>query len=343
VTEESTVKARPINRVASTPGRRPPVLRGASLLMALVCLAASGAESACRGQMLAAENRPDANLMTVPFSIERTWDNPPPNGDDAVVLEIMPFSVLWEPPLANQREPRCYAKFINPHGQGTIDTAIGADFSLGRIGPASHKDEGFEIDVFGVVFTRFGQRRELAAADYRFGFPLTLAKDGWQFKLGYEHTSTHVGDDVVKDWITTQGLYSGLMTPDKKFVRDEIVFGIARRLKERFRLYGQLGSSFANNGEIVNDVWRFDWGLEWTPPRSAQRQGGPYAAFDMDLRDEQRFFPNVTVQAGWLWRVRPGRSSAARLAAEFYHGKSPFGRFLEESETWCGFVASYDW
>jgi hypothetical protein len=250
--------------------------------------------------------------------------------------------VLWEPPFANQREPQCYAKFTNLHGEGTIDTAIGADFALGRIGPASHKDEGFEIDVFAAAFTRFGSRREIEDIDYRFGCPLTFATAGWQFKLGYEHTSTHTGDDAVANLIN-DGLYDGRVHPDKKFLRDEIVLGVARRFGERFRLYSQLGCSFAKNADIPNDVWRYDWGVEWTPPRCSERQDGPYAAFDMDMRDEQEFFPNVTVQAGWQWRVRRGRSSAARLGAEYYNGKSPYGRNMQDHETWWGFVASYDW
>ena len=114
---------------------------------------------------------------------------PTPDAGDRIVLEMLPFGVLWEPPLANLREPRCYAIFHGSHGDGSIDTAIGADFSLGRIGPAAHKDEGFEIDVFAAVFSRFELRQKLTALDYRVGCPLTFAENDWQFKLSYEHTS----------------------------------------------------------------------------------------------------------------------------------------------------------
>ena len=267
---------------------------------------------------------------------------PAPVPSDGIVLELLPFGVLWEPPIANQREPRCYAKFTNLHGQGTIDTAIGADFGLARLGPAAHKDEGFEIDVFAAVFTRFEAGGDLTCMDYRVGCPLTFATHDWQFKLGYEHTSTHISDGTVENLIN-EGLYSGLVTPPRKFMRDEIVAGVARRFGEQVRVYGQMGCSFSNNADLPNDVWRYDWGVEWTPPRHSPHQSGPYAAFDMDLRDEQDYVPNVTLQAGWQWRVGRGRDSAGRLGVEYYDGRSPFGAFLEEHETWWAFIASYDW
>jgi len=355
--------------VAAARGRRPPP--AAPLLAALVCLAAFAAESVCRGQGPAGpaalvdasaapgEPSPPPGLPGAasgmppvvtpgPLPDEAAFPGrgpaaaPTPSPGDEMVLETLPFGVLWEPPIANQREPRCYVKFTSLRGEGTIDTGIGAVFALGRIGPASRKHEGFEIDVLAAVFTRFGQDHTLACSDYRVGCPLTFAKHDWQFKLGYEHTSTHTGDDFLGHWIT-DGMFYGVPCPAVKTVRDEIVLGIARRFRDRIRLYGQFGYNFDHIREPPNSKWRYDWGVERTPPRNSERQDGPYAAFDMDLREEQNFFPNVTVQAGWQWRVRRGRSSAGRLGAEYYNGKSPFGRFVGEPEHWWGFVASYDW
>jgi hypothetical protein len=332
-------------------------LRSFRLLAAMVCLAVGGAAATSEAQepvvgpaaIEPSEPGPAATASANEPFVEPVFRLPPTElpspsqpASDRIVLEMLPFGVLWEPPIANQREPRCYVNLSNLHGESLIDTAIGADFSLGRIGPASRRNEGFEADVFAAAFARFGARRELACVDYRVGFPLTFATEDWQFKLGYEHTSTHTGDDGVMDLIAN-GLYVGSVTPAKKFCRDELVYGMARRFGEQLRVYGQLGCSFAKNEGIANDVWRGDWGVEWTPPRGSPRQSGPYAAFDMDLRDEQHYFPNVTVQAGWQWRVRRWRDSAARLGVEYYNGKSPFGCYIQEHETWWSFIASYDW
>jgi hypothetical protein len=337
--------------------RLSPFSDGRWLPTAVVCLAVLAVASTGRGQepgTVAAAIEPLPQQPVPPELVSEPPDEPafrppviepasasPPASDD-IVLELLPFGVLWEPPIANQREPRCSVNFSSLHGAGMIDTAIGADFALTRIGPASHKDEGLEVDVFAAVFTRFGARRELSCADYRVGCPLTFAKNDWQFKLSYEHTSTHTGDDGVMDLID-QGLYTGSVFPARKFCRDEIVLGVAHRFGERVRVYGQMGGSFTKNVGVVNDTWRYDWGVEWTPPRWSPVQSGPYAAFDMDLRDEQHHVPNVTVQAGWQWRVGRGRSSAARLGVEYYDGKSPFGCYIQEHESWWSFIASYDW
>jgi hypothetical protein len=353
------VRLTPDSTAASSYGRRPsPPLRAIPLLTALLCLVVFAVESVCRGQELTAAPPAIAPLgqqpalSTLPAEPLAPTLFPPPGAgpalapavDDHIVLEMLPFGVLWEPPIANQREPRCYAIF---NSMGLIDTAIGADFSLGRIGPASHKDEGFEADVFAAAFTRFDERRAFACADYRVGCPLTFAANDWQYKLSYEHTSSHLGDDAVMD-LESQWAQGIPAAPARKFCRDEIVLGIARRFWDQLRVYGQVGCSFSNNADangfkIVNDVWRYDWGVEWTPPRHSQQQSGPYAAFDMDLRDEQNYVPNVTIEAGWQWRVRRGRDSAARLGVEYYNGDSPFGAYILEHETWWGFIASYDW
>ncbi len=92
--------------------------------------------------------------------------------------------------------------------------------------------------MFAAAFTRFNERRELACADYRVGCPLTFAANDWQFKLGYEHTSSHMGDDAVMD-LESQWAQGSPAFPARKFCRNEIVLGIARRFWERIRVYGQ--------------------------------------------------------------------------------------------------------
>ena len=82
--------------------------------------------------------------------------------------------------------------------------------------------------MLAAVFTRIDDTETLTAADYRVGCPLIFAIDHWELKLGYEHTSTHTGDVVLKDW-EANGMLSGVPAPDVKIVRDEIMLGVARR------------------------------------------------------------------------------------------------------------------
>ena len=93
----------------------------------------------------------------------------------------LPATLLWKPPIANLREPQFYGIFHNMGGKSYIDTAIGAEFGLGRIAPVGRSDptkqlenEGIQLDVFGAVFTRFDPKRFLTAIDYRAGIPLDL-------------------------------------------------------------------------------------------------------------------------------------------------------------------------
>ncbi len=104
-------------------------------------------------------------------------------------------------------------------------------------------------------------------------------------------------------------------------MRDEAVLGVARFFGDAVRLYGQFGYSFSPSDTLVGKTpIRYDWGLEYSPP--APPRGGPFAAFDMDLRAEQDFFRNITIQTGWQWKTNENRRSSARIGVEYYDGRS---------------------
>ena len=243
----------------------------------------------------------------------------------------LPQTLLWKVPLANQREPRFFAKFTNLNKQSYIDTAIGAQFGLGRIAPEGHENEGFQLDVFGAVFTRFNDRRLLTAADYRAGIPLTYAKGPWSTKISYEHTSTHIGDEF------------SAVTGRKQnaLAIDEVVLGVSRYFGEHVRLYGQYGYAFLTSARTNgNQRSRFDLGISYSNYADTGVWGRPYLAYDMDLRQYQNYTVNSTFQAGWQW-VHHGRS--VRIGLELYDGRSPYGQFYKQSENWAAIGFYYDW
>jgi hypothetical protein len=243
----------------------------------------------------------------------------------------LPTNLLWKLPLANQREPRFFGKFINLHGQSYIDTAIGAQLGLGRIAPEGVEDEGLQLDVFGAVFTRFNPRRFLTAADYRAGIPLTYKKGPWSTKFGYEHTSTHIGDEYSQ-------AYARRQVP---LVIDEMVYGLSRYFGDHGRVYGQVGYAFHTAKETNADRrYRFDWGVSYSNYRDTGPVGRPFAALDMDLRQYESYRANTTFQIGWQW-VHATRS--VRLALELYDGRSPYGQFYLNDERWAGIGGYFDW
>lgn len=250
---------------------------------------------------------------------------------EPLLYSVLPQHLLWQPPLANQREPHMFGKFTNFDGESTIETAIGAQFGLIRFAPASRPYEGIQIDGFAGVFTRFNSNRLLVTSDFRVGLPVTYSKGPWQAKLGYEHTSTHLGDEYIEA--------TGRM--QEPHVRDEIVFGLAYRFMGMFRVYGQAGYSFITSDVIGEDRDRYDLGLEWMREGPTDWRGRPFAAVDLDLRSDQDFTGNLTVQVGWFWRTLTRRSG--RFLLEYYTGKSPYGQFFRDDENWFGVGGSYDW
>jgi hypothetical protein len=254
-------------------------------------------------------------------------------GDKPYKYVTLPSNLLWKIPLANPREPRFYGKFFNLKGKSFIDTAIGAEFGLGRIAPKDSDDEGIQLDVFGAVFTRFNERRFLTAADYRAGIPLTYKKGPWSTKLSYEHTSTHIGDEFSQNTGRRQ----------VPLVLDETVLGVSRYFLEdqTIRLYGQYGYAFNTAKETnANKRSRFDLGISYSHYADTGPWGRPFLAYDMDLREYQNYHVNSTFQAGWQW-VKSGRS--ARIAVEVYDGRSQFGQFFLNTEHYVGFAGYYDW
>jgi hypothetical protein len=243
--------------------------------------------------------------------------------------EFLPIApLLWQPPYAGLRQPRMFVipnDLSNQFTKDTIDTAIGATVGLFRYRPAWSGGTEFELDFFGVHQSRWSERHLSVAADYRYGFPITFRNGPWQGKIGYEHTSTHLGDDFIKT-------FNRFKVP---YVRDEIVLGLAYRWWNTLRLYGELGLAPYMSSPNEKGPERFAWGVEWSRQEPTGWKGQPFAAFDMDLRPEQDYRPNLSLQVGWQW-IPENQRVSGRLALQYYNGYSPYGQFLFDSERWYG-------
>jgi hypothetical protein len=251
--------------------------------------------------------------------------------DEKLCFVWVPDSLLWEVPWANLREPRMYATFNNALRRSTtIDTDIGAEWGIFRLA-ADKPHEGFQFDMLAAVFTRF-DKGGLMAADYRVGAPLTYAKDGWEAKVGYEHTSAHFGDKFIDH---------NPNFPRRSFTRDEIVTGLAYRFWDQLRVYGQIGYAFGKRRPPGGDE-RYDAGLEWTYPLFSHCPVQPFVALDLDFRPEQNYVTNRTIQVGTRW-ADPRTRRAIRLALEYYDGRDPFGAFVRRNENWVGASILLDW
>lgn len=247
-----------------------------------------------------------------------------------------PGTLLWEPPLAIKREPRMQgllSSLDNAWTEETVDTSIGLTAGLLRYEPA---DRGYavQLDGFAVVMSRFSEWNYEVVADYRAGLPVTFACGPWQGKFGYEHTSSHLGDDTI----TRTGRQPIL------YVRDELVAGVGRRMwDDRIRAYGQAAWKFHGTVEGGGSPWRFDAGLEAYWRNATRCWGAPFAAMNLGLDGEVDYDAAWTVQVGWAWRDPTRRLSNARVFGEFYSGRSPYGQFYQTREQFYGFGLSLDY
>jgi hypothetical protein len=238
-------------------------------------------------------------------------------------ITALPNSLLWEPPLAVKKDPRMQLLITdqnNYRSTYTVDTSIGGTQGLYRIDPEG-ADFAAQLDIFGLVQTRLSPD-DLMASDYRFGVPVSWRWGWWQGKVGYEHTSAHLGDEII----AARGLFP------RSFAKDEVVLGLGRVWNDRFRVYGHLAYAFSfqvpNVPTTSRTRTRFDVGAEWYDRCPTGFYGSPFAAANLEWRGDQQFTPNLTLQAGWLWRNPLAREGTFRLFAEHYRGTSPYGQFF---------------
>jgi hypothetical protein len=253
-------------------------------------------------------------------------------------ITSFPNSLLWEPALAVKRDPRMQflvSDLNNYANTYTLDTWIGGTQGLWRIEPEG-ADFAAQVDMFGVVLTRLSPD-DLMLADYRFGAPVSWRWGWWHGKVGYEHTSAHLGDELIR---TTS-------RPVLSWSKDEIVIGIGRYFTEALRAYGHIGYAFAMGLPYLETTTRtrtrFDIGLDWFSRASTDYVGTPFAAVNLEWRGDMGYTPNWTVQAGWMWRNPFQREAVVRVFVEHYRGKSPYGHLFREKERFTSIGFAFDY
>ncbi len=253
-------------------------------------------------------------------------------------ITAFPGSLLWEPGLAVQKDPRMKATYSNQpnfRGSNSLDTSIGGTQGLYRF-DFEGQDLQVQSDIFGVVHTRLSPE-DVTFADYRFGLPFTVQRGWWQAKFGYEHTSSHLGDRLLR----------AIPQRVPSYARDEIVLGAGRILYDQLRLYGTYAYAFQLIVPGVEASFRtrsrFDVGFEWFDRRTTGFWGTPYVAGNIEWQGSQGYKPNYSLQAGWLFRNPTVRLSQFRVFVEHYRGQSPFAINSAEREQYTAAGLAFDY
>lgn len=253
--------------------------------------------------------------------------------NDLWTWQLLPAGLMYRSYLAGMKESRFGSEWFHGRDDSYWDIALGGRAGILRYGTADPLwPQGFQLDIEGAAFPRLtlDHDRDLVAADFRFGIPLTYRRGPWETKFGYYHLSSHLGDEIM------------LKHPELErinYSRDNLVLGAAFRPIPEIRLYAEAAWAFYTDGGA--DPWELQFGVEYSPAAPGSFRGAPFVAVGTHLRQEVNFGGNLVVQAGWEWRGANGQ--VFRWGLHYLNGLSNQYQFHTEFEeqislgTWFDF------
>jgi hypothetical protein len=259
--------------------------------------------------------------------------------------QVLPEGLLYKSYLAGPKESRMGTELSYTRGHGWFwDATLGARIGLLRYGTEdSLWPEGWQWDVEGAAFPRLdlASDRDLHSVDFRAGTVLTHRNGPWEWKFGYYHLSSHMGDEYLLQSIgnadPSQPIGS-LQTDRINYVRDSLIYGFALRPHPDWRFYAEVGWAFNTDGGAR--PWEFQVGGEYSPAAPTGIAGTPFVAANGHLRQDNDFSGNFVLEAGWQWRGRSGH--LARFGGYYFNGMSEQYQFFDRFEDQVGLGLWYD-
>ncbi len=234
--------------------------------------------------------------------------------------QILPQGTMYPSYLASRKDSRLQSIINHTQSYGTLwDIALGGRTSLWRYGTTDVvSPEGWELELEGAALLRLDweQNRNLAATDYRAGVPLVYGTRRWQFKTGYYHVSSHLGDNYLMDQFRPRVHYS----------RDAVMFGLAVKPTDDVRLYAEFDYAF-HTGKTTEPC-ELQMGFEYSPqfdPNMSNWVARPFFATHAHLYQELDFGGYWATQTGLQWR--DATNSLIRLGAEYFQGGDDLYQF----------------
>jgi hypothetical protein len=252
-----------------------------------------------------------------------------PSPPDTWFWQVLPEGLIYRSYWAGVHEPRMGVVMFRETNSGSSfwDAALGGRVGLLRYGNGAVMfPQGWQLDFEGAAMPRLtlDRERDLDSVDFRAGVPLTYGVDCWQFKFGFYHLSSHLGDEYA--------IRNDALDDRINYVRDAMVLGASYYPDPMLRLYSE--ASYAFNATGGAEPWEFQFGAELSRPGPTGPNGSPFAAVNAQLLEEHNFGGALTVQAGWLWRGLSGQ--VLRIGAQYYNGKSSQYQFYNDSEQQIG-------
>jgi hypothetical protein len=247
----------------------------------------------------------------------------------------LPTGLVYRSYLAGVHEPRMALVTVYEGGDRTLwDATLGGRVGIWRYGDCDPLwPQGYQMDFYGAAIARLDveHRQDLDSTDYVFGVPLTYGVDNWQFKFGYAHLSSHIGDELALR-------EPGTLAERVNYVRDDIVLGASWYPYPAWRQYAEVGWAFHRGGGA--EPWEAQFGTELALPGPTGPAGSPFFAINGRMREEHDFGGDVAIQVGWLRRGVFGQT--LRFGVHYYNGKSSQFQFFDNSEEQIGIGIWYD-
>lgn len=278
----------------------------------------------------------DEPLVPDPSSWSEGYECCDPNHPSAGlpwVWQWLPDGLVWRSYLGSPKEPRFQWVMSDSSFFGTIwDATLGGRVSLWRYGtPNAYRPNGWEVQLEGAALARIWPMEPswpLISTDYRVGVPIVYAYGPWQFKTGYAHVSSHVGDEYM------------ILNPTFErinYIRDEWMLAVGYYYNEDTRLYAEVDYAFEFDGGAK--PWQLQFGIDWSP---AVRGWAPFATVYGNMRQELDYGGFFACQIGA--QIRGGRSMHTfRVGVEYVNGASTQFEFFNQFEQRVGFGLFYDY
>jgi Protein of unknown function (DUF1207) len=249
--------------------------------------------------------------------------------------QVLPQGLIYRSYWAGVKEPRLGIQLMHVEGGNSFwDPTVGARVGLIRFGTTEGlHPQGWEWDVEGAAEPRLtlDRDRDLETVDFRAGTLITYGVNNWQFKFGYYHLSSHLGDELaIKNPVDLANRIN--------YVRDSLILGASYYVNPAWRLYGE--TAYAVNADGGAEPWEFQFGTELSAPGPTGNNGTPFLALNGHLREENDFSGDFTAQTGWLWRSASGQTM--RIGVHYLNGKSTQYQTFTKNEQQIGLGLWYD-
>ena len=248
-------------------------------------------------------------------------------------LQLMPKGLIYRSYMAGVKESGFRSVWNHDENLGWIwDISLGGRAGILRWGtPGGYFPQGWQLDIEGASLLRLDpeDQRDLVAADFRFGIPLTYGRGRWQTKFAYYHLSSHLGDEYM---------LKHPLDPRINYAGDSMVLGFSYYPVEYWRWYAEGAYAFFRD---IKEPWEFQFGFDVSPYWSRGLRGSPFFAMNGLIRQEVNYGGHWVVQGGWQWRGKPG-SGIFRMGVQYYNGMSELFEFHNRFENKVGIGLWYD-